>query len=267
MRKATVEDIKRIQLDILDVVDGFCKKNGINYYLSHGTLLGAIRHKGYIPWDDDIDIGMLRKDYEDFKERFNQQESNQYRFICPDNDSSFFEAFGKVVDLKTVLYEPDEEGIKTGINIDVFPFDDAPNSKKATTRQYDCRDFLRSIATKRFAKGRPRGSIIRVLIVYIRVILQVFPAAFLYKIINSNAQRYNHRNSAKVGDFTGVVLYRVLIDKDCFREFIEVPFENRKYRVPKRYDEVLKSYYGDYVKLPPKEKRISHHTYVAYVEE
>ena len=110
MNEIKLDELKKIQLDILVFIDDFCEKNNINYWIDCGTLLGAVRHKGYIPWDDDIDIGMLREDYDKFMKIFNNCCNNsKYKFISYETDKNWPFPFGKVLDITTVLYEPDKK--------------------------------------------------------------------------------------------------------------------------------------------------------------
>ena len=126
MQRIDSKELKKIQLEILDAATSFCEQNGIRYWLDCGTLLGAIRHKGYIPWDDDVDLGMLREDYDRFLTLFNR-ENSKYKFVCIENSPDFYLAHGKVCDTETLLYEPDENGYKLHVNIDIFVYDNAPN--------------------------------------------------------------------------------------------------------------------------------------------
>ena len=96
MRQIGMDELKKIQLEILDAVSAFCTKHGITYWLDGGTLIGTVRHKGYIPWDDDIDLGMLRPDYDRFIKEFNAHNS-RYRLVCRENDPDFYQAFAKVM--------------------------------------------------------------------------------------------------------------------------------------------------------------------------
>ena len=144
MREILLDELKKTQIEILDVVDTFCRENNINYWLDSGTLLGAIRHGGYIPWDDDIDIGMLRKDYDIFLKKFNEK-NERYKVYSIENNKNFPYPFGKVLDTHTILYEPNEQGVKLSVNIDVFIYDNAPNDDKIINKMYKKRDFYNKI--------------------------------------------------------------------------------------------------------------------------
>ena len=123
LRRIEQDELKKIQIEILNVVSTFCEKNDIRYWIDCGTLLGAIRHKGYIPWDDDIDIGMLRPDYDRFMQLFNQ-ENERYKFYSIENNTKFLCPHGKVLDTSTILYEPNKKGNKLSVNIDHRSFRD-----------------------------------------------------------------------------------------------------------------------------------------------
>lgn len=123
MKKLTLDEVKKIQLEILAYIDSFCKKNNISYFINYGTLLGAVRHKGFIPWDDDIDISMDRKYYNMFIEKFNQ-DSSKYKILSLDTDKAYFNNFIKVVDTTTKIV--DNRNYKTfscGVFVDIFPMD------------------------------------------------------------------------------------------------------------------------------------------------
>ena len=104
MRKLTSQELRQNQIEILDAVTDFCDKNDIKYWLNGGTLIGAVRHNGFIPWDDDIDLGMLRDDYDKFTKLFNAS-NTRYKFRCLELDPKWHLVFGKVYDVQTVLYE------------------------------------------------------------------------------------------------------------------------------------------------------------------
>lgn len=266
MKKIDVEELKKIQIDILNEVDKFCKNNNINYWLDCGTLLGAVRHKGYIPWDDDIDLGMLRDDYNRFIKTFNQ-ENSKYKLECYENNNKFYYFFGKVLDTSTVLYEPDEKGIKLSVNIDVFVYDNAPDDNKKLKRMFRKRNFYRRMRNIRlFNKTSYDNNFIKKIARLIANKLLFFiPKDYFVKKTIKNAQKYNKFETKRVGNF--VDIDAVAINKKVFSSFINMQFEKNKYPVPAGYDELLKAYYGDYMKLPPIEKRVSNHSFVAYKDE
>lgn len=262
MKKLSTEEVKRIQLEILNVVASFCEENGINYWLDGGTLLGAIRHKGYIPWDDDIDIGMLRPDYDRFRALFNQK-NDLYKFVCYENNSDFYVPHGKVCDIRTVLYEPDENGYKLNVNIDVFVYDNAPDDETKLKEMFDTRDRLRKIHTIQNYNIPTTGSKIKFLLKHIRrmAYLLFLPHITMRDMIE-NSKKYADTYTQRVGNFTSFT--RTSCNKRVFDSFIDVEFEGRTYKAPVGYDEWLRSFYGNYMELPPENERVSQHSYKAF---
>lgn len=264
MRKLTLNELKETQICILTHVADFCEQNEIQYWIDSGTLLGAIRHKGYIPWDDDIDVGMLRADYDKFSKLFNSSDS-QYRFVCLENSPKFYLPHGKVCDMNTILYEPDENGEKLAVNIDIFVYDNAPDDEVELKKMYDKRDFLRKIYWMQNNYIDKNGNIVKVILKYLRRAIY----RLRYKNRNpveemiQNSKKYMMSQTKRVGNFTAFT--RMSCDKSVFSSFIDVEFEGKKYKAPVGYDEWLRSFYGDYLELPPEEKRVSHHSFLAYV--
>ena len=259
-----LEELKKIQLDILDNVADFCEKNNINYWLDCGTLLGAVRHQGYIPWDDDIDIGMLRPDYDKFMQLYNLS-NDRYKFLCVENSKSFNYPYGKVLDLDTVLYEPDKKhGNKISVNIDVFVYDNAPDEQKKIKKMFKKRDFYTTMnigKTAPYSKKKKRffKNLLRIPCYYV---LKIFPKTYFSKKIINNSKKYSNEETKFVGNFTSVK--RIIADKIIFEKLIKLKFEGKEYNAPVGYDKWLTEFYGDYMKLPPKEKQVSHHVFEAY---
>lgn len=265
MRRVHGDELKMIQLRILDVVSEFCIKNGITYWIDSGTLLGAIRHKGYIPWDDDIDIGMLRADYDRFSREFNKQH-DKFRFVCIENTPGFYAPHGKVCDTSTVLYEPDERGQRLAINIDVFVYDNAPDDNEVVEEMYNTRDSLRKVFAIKNQRALGEGNLCKKVLRYLRKMLYraCFRGDMISKMVE-NSKRYSKIDTQRVGNFTAYT--RMVCNKRVFDSFIDVEFEGKFYKAPVGYDEWLRSFYGDYMQLPPEEKRVSHHSFVAYVND
>ena len=264
MEKLDLEGLKKVQLEILDVVNEFCQKHQINYWLDCGTLIGAIRHKGYIPWDDDIDIGMLRSDYDKFMKLFNE-ENSRYQFYSIENNKDFLVAFGKVLDTKTILYEPNkEQGIKLNINIDVFVYDNAPDDEMLCQKMFKKRDmYLKLRYAQLYPNFYDKTSLKKkIMRFFLKIYLKLLPKNYYTKKIIKNSRKYIDCDTKRVGNFTSVSKF--VGDKELFKEFIKVEFEGRKYPAPIGYDTWLRNIYGDYMKLPPVEKRVSHHEFEAY---
>ena len=144
MNKLDTDTVKEIQMDILSSVDTFCKENNIRYFISGGTLIGAVRHKGYIPWDDDIDIMMLRKDYNKFVHDFGTK--GKYCVLAPELNMHFPFPFAKVEDTSTVLIENMATPWEMGINIDVFPWENTSVSKLTSSPSIQYAVTVTSIA-------------------------------------------------------------------------------------------------------------------------
>ena len=264
MRKIDLDELKSIQLKILDTVVNYCEKNGIHYWLDNGTLLGAVRHKGYIPWDDDIDIGMLRSDYDKFVNTFNQNH-DRYRCCTLNNTEDFVYEFAKVFDTQTELYEPSKEkGVKIAINIDVFVYDNAPSDPLLLKKMYDKRDrYIKWLRRRILLNMTTGGKVKQILGTAFRFMLKIIPKSWFCNLIINNQKRYAHIETGYVGNFSGRA--RMICDINSVKDFCIVEFEGKTYKAPKGYDEWLQSFYGNYMELPPIEKRVSHHIFEAYV--
>lgn len=263
MKKIDVDELKKIQLKMMVYIDQFCRENGIEYWLTAGTLLGAVRHKGFIPWDDDIDIGMKRTDYNKFMTAFNNDQKSQYTFRCYENDPGYPYQMGKVLDNNTVLYEPNQKsGYKIAVYIDVFVYDQIPNDEAVIKKLYDTRDRLKKIRTLRNADRHMGTKIRQAAVGTVSHLLKVFPTQYLVKKIVMNGKEYRMKDTGYLGDLVGDD--RAVIDESIVDELIDFDFEGYKMLGPAKYDEWLKLFFGNYMELPPVEQRVSHHDFEAY---
>lgn len=264
MRQLNVEELKHTQLEILTYVADFCEQNGITYWIDSGTLLGAIRHGGYIPWDDDIDVGMLREDYDKFCECFNKG-SGKYRVFCLENTPDFYLSHAKVCDTTTVLYEPDENGLKLSVNIDIFVYDNAPEDDNDVRIMYDTRDKYRRIYEMQNYKMSASSNVVKNVLKLARsVIYRACCPNAIQKMVD-NSKKHSKAESTRVGNFTAYT--RMTCHKRVFDSFVDVGFEGRMYKAPVGYDEWLRSFYGNYMELPPVEKQVSHHSFKAFASD
>ncbi len=263
MKEINLEELKKIQVKILDNIDKFCKKNKINYWIDCGTLLGAVRHSGYIPWDDDIDIGMLREDYDKFLKLYNNS-NKRYQLNAVELQKDYYFQFGKVVDTNTLLYEPDENGIKGAVYVDVFVYDNAPDDEAELKKMFDKRDYynkfrIAQLYPELYDKSSFKKKIMRF---FLNLYLKFLPKNYYTKKCIKNSKSYMNKETKRVGNFTSAK--RMTGDKEIFKSFTNLTFEGKKYPAPVGYKDWLKAFYGDYMKLPPKEKRVSNHKFKAY---
>ena len=262
MSEIDTEQLRKTELDILDAIDCFCKENGIKYWLDKGTLLGAVRHKGYIPWDDDIDIGLLREDYDKFAESF--KTDGRFKFISLSNEPNIYCPYGKVVDTSTLLVEDNKYLLS--VNIDVIVYDKAPGDKPLCDKMFDTRDRLRTLWSLRNQdNGSLPHGVTGIIKKLRRAVLRLKPAVYYLKKMVGNAKKFSDKKTNKVGNF--LEYGRCVVDSSVFSETIPASFEGRTYPIPKGYDKLLTAYYGDYMKPPEKAKQVTHHSFVAYKTE
>lgn len=265
MREINSEELKRIQLELLDYFDSFCKENNLNYWLDYGSLLGAIRHKGYIPWDDDLDIAMLREDYEKAASLFNNQRNQRFIFQTPSNDHNTQYPFGKLIDTTTVLFEYGKNGIQTGVYVDVFVYDNSPDSIKSRNRLFKYRDLFGRIRRLQLPMREGIGRYKQILYLVGSKVMNCFSKGFINRLIDKNAKRYESIDTNYVSSFSDPYDSTYFcVNKSLFQNFINVEFEGKYYPAPHQYDYWLRVLYGDYMILPPKDKRFPQHSFVAY---
>ena len=261
MRTITLDELKFIQLDLLQKTADFCEKNGIRYFLCGGTLIGAIRHKGYIPWDDDIDIAMPRPDYDRFVKSFNHPE-NYYQVVSPDINSEYEYCFAKVYDNRTVLNELHYPGDTFGVYIDVFPADGVKDASQIRKIM-----LLRKILNTKRANYFKRTISKKIINTFGKMLLLPYSAHQIAKWIDNECRKYAFGSLPKAGVIANPFGPGEMVDKSVFDSEVYREFEGRKYRVPIGYDTWLRSVYGDYMQLPPVEHRVSHHTFDAWWKE
>lgn len=263
-RELNLEEIKSIQLDILSQVANYCDRNGLCYFLAYGTLLGAVRHKGYIPWDDDIDIMMPRPDYMQFINLFNN-EGSVLRVGSHYLDKNYPYVIAKVYNMSTLCKENIDVEYSIGVNIDVFPIDGLPETEREFSKFYCRLNLLRKMFLFKVMTISKNRSILKNILLVIGKCLLV--GIRLKKIIakmNALASRIDY-NSA---DFVGSIVFgdgvQERIISSIFKKKIYLEFEGKYFYAPEEYDSWLKNIYGAYMQLPPEDKRITHHDYKAY---
>ena len=257
-----IREIQQMELGIMEYIHEVCQKIGVKYFLAYGSLIGAVRHKGFIPWDDDMDICMLREDYEKLQDYLIAHPDDRYEVMSYKNNLNYVYPFMKVQDNQTYLLEEDVRiDSNMGIYVDIFPVDgyedDSVFKDKMTRlikkRQLSCYTFKGITNTK---------SLLNSLIRYISVIIFYFTNTNKYiRGIDELAQ------SRKVDDYE-LVDYLIYKDmnkpvwkREWLKQTITGVFEGKEFMIPKNYHEILTSDYGDYTQLPPVELRFSHHDF------
>ncbi|MDO4758027.1 MAG: LicD family protein [Rikenellaceae bacterium] len=258
--------MRAIQLEILDDVHAFCDQNGLNYSLSGGTLLGAIRHRGYIPWDDDIDIMMPRPDYDRFLATYT---SSRNRVIDLSQSELCEEMFAKVSRNGTAMIDHSFGRNLYGVNIDLFPIEGIP--------QEGVESYVNEIVQRktRITQVIPYYKIVKRgrWMWWLKCLLKRcrywnFDAIMKLKAaLNERVHSSDFQRSKQVGAVLGSYGMKELMPRTACEEYVELPFENRTFRAIGGYEIYLRNLYGDYMQLPPVEKRVSHHFYDAYIEE
>ena len=258
MKAISLDELKSIQLDLLQKTADFCENNGLRYFLCGGTLIGAIRHKGYIPWDDDIDIAMPRPDYDQFVKTFNQQ-YNYCQVASLEVNLKYEYAFAKVFDNRIVFKELHYPGDIFGVHIDVFPADGVKNSMQV----YKIMILHKFLNTKR-ANYYKRTISKKIINTIGKLLLLPFSARQIAKLMDHEARKYTFGSMPKSGVIANPYGPCEIVDKSVFESEVYHEFEGRDFRVPVGYDTWLRSVYGDYMQLPPEEHRVSHHIFEAY---
>lgn len=261
MREVTFEESRKIQLDILIYFDNWCKQNGLHYSLGEGTLIGAIRHKGFIPWDDDIDLLMPREDYDKFISIY----QGKYRLISLKTEKHWWSCYSRLTDERTFVKFPNPNENYHGLWISLLPIDNYPDDKNEWIA-------TRKTLNKYFTYGKIKDSwwvknvsVSRNLMKYLLKFL-LLPVS--YNLIGNKCQQilksFDNRKNRRKGQMACIWHEPWVFDANLIDEFVDVEFEGRLFPVMKGFDAYLREQYGDYMQLPPEEKRVAKHDYKAY---
>lgn len=262
-------ELKRIELDLLKTLHSFCETNGIRYSLFAGSLIGAVRHKGFIPWDDDIDVLMPRPDYERFCRSFSAPKASVHTFW---NDSGYFYPFAKVYDDRTLLVEDRDPKGRSAVCVDVFPIDGLSDSTSAPERIL--RVKARCLAALSLRRAPPllrRRTWTKQLAIWLGSPLRLVPLGIRKRIAKTHLRRFTEALTATPFDsapFAGGLSWGYgmceVMPRSVFERTEMVPFEGGTFRAIVERDAYLSSVYGDYMTPPPPEKRITHHDFRAW---
>lgn len=254
--------LRQLQLTMLETLkefDAFCRKYGIQYSLYAGSLLGAVRHKGFIPWDDDLDVCMSREEYDRFITLWQQDPPEGYILQNKENSPDFWQSFSKIrKDHTTFLQEEREVGkYHTGVFMDIFPLDRIPDGKlKRAIYKWNCMKY--QLLTREFVP--PKAGIIIRLGSF--VILACTPKSCREKVRQNTLKkitRYNDRNDLEIAAIETMASLRKPYAPDMLDAYVDLSFEDGSFMCFAGWDDHLRRKFGDYMRLPPEEERAWRH--------
>lgn len=267
MKQIELYEMKEIEIAILDCFDSFCRKHDLSYSLAGGTLLGAVRHKGFIPWDDDIDVLMPREDYEKlqllvadfpYPYQLNSIHTNT------DRNKPFLYTYTKIVDTRTFLLEkPDTLDYETSIYIDIFPLDGQPSDQNEMKMRYEKakkminRAIFANISCYRVKHSK--NIVKKTALSLANMYRKLLPANFYLKQLDKFCRTINIDECDNVGCIVAGYGLREVMPKDVFFPVKRIEFEGKFYLCMNQPDVYLRNLYGDYLTLPPIEQRQKSH--------
>lgn len=265
MKELSLQEIKEIEIELLKHFHNFCVENDIRYFISHGTLLGSLRYKGFIPWDDDLDVLVPREDYDKLLSIYPDRE--MYKLFSYERDSSYLYPYAKLCDMSTRKIECGyNNGVELGIDIDVFPLDywnsDFNLAKGEVKVQ---RRNMKALGLCKLDKPDSRHPFKRFVKGIVMKLVKLRGSAYYVEQIMKGAHKPEQKGSRYMGGKAwNVYGERDILPAEVFAQAIEVEFEGHKFFAPVGYDTFLTSLYGDYMPEPPVEKRKTHHSFKAY---
>lgn len=266
MRKMTLEEIQSVNLEMMSEIHMFCEEHKIHYSLAYGSLIGAIRHKGFIPWDDDIDIMMPRPDYERFSRQFVSKKGFR---LAPAYDKDTYVNYTRLYDNRTlVICRAKAAKFDIGVWIDIYPIDGVSPNREMCNEQFQrirrytglvmkWRIYLYEI-TKKGIINKLKSSI-RLFQIWIG---NRGDFSYWHKRINEICQEVPFGSTNNCSSLLCVSANKndkqEIFETADFQDFILIPFENHKFYIASGYDRILKTIFGNYMTIPPKEQQVSH---------
>lgn len=265
-RELSVAENRAVQLEILNELDRYCEANGLRYFLIAGTLLGAVRHKGYIPWDDDIDVVMLRQDYDRLEKAYT---SEGFYIASYKRLEGYALPFMKLCKSNTLLQEnalctPDA----MGINIDIFPVETVPEDKKVRKQLFQkIKAWRRILDVKDTPAAQGRAWYKNMILKAGQVLLAPVNATKVAAAMERLVRKYSPKESSVCASVVWGCGEREVVDTAVFADTTELLFEGRYYKAPAGWEQWLSRRYGDYMKLPPVEQQVTHHSFKTYIKQ
>lgn len=256
-----IKELQQIELTILKEFDCICTKYGISYFLVGGSLLGCIRHKGFIPWDDDIDVGMLRDEYDKFIKVCKTDLNDSYFFQDMMSENNCGLVFGKIRKNNTILSEEYSYHLPfhQGVWIDIFPYDNVSNNKWIRTFHYYNVLIMKNLYIIKcgYKNPHPESKVYFLVYTICKFIGKPFSLKFYINRLDKLMRKYNHKNTEYAFPFGGAYPKKDTIKKNILLQVERREFNNFECMALCDYHTYLTQLYGDYMVLPPIEKRTS----------
>lgn len=264
----TLNRLHGCQLLLAWEVKRLCDRHQIRYFMIAGTLLGAVRHKGFIPWDDDMDIGMLREDYTRFIEIAKQELDDRFFLQDLDTDPAYGLPFAKLLLKDTVMVEQNscDNQAQKSIYIDIFPFDAVPENPKKRKQHNRRTYFLRRLllAKQGYKVYRPGETLKKAVYLALRFLSLFASRETICRALEAEMQRYNGQPSERIVNIGGAYGYnKETLRRQWFDQSAELDFEKITLSAPAAYTDYLAYFYGDYMTPPPEDKRFNRHSIVS----
>ena len=266
-----LRQLQLVEFEILKKVKAMCEQYGLTYYLIGGTLLGAVRHGGFIPWDDDVDIAMPRPDYERFLEIAKDYFAYPFALSTNDTDPNHLFAFARVIDKRTKVKSTAAKKEQIWYSwIDIFALDAMPANKihfllRKNHIYYAKAMFKFSVFDEMVGINQPDRPFHQRFLIALANKMQferfMNPKKQIHRF-NKVLSMYPYEKGKYAVNMLGGYQFKSLMEKEVFGKYTELSFEGEPFRVPEKYDVFLTRIYGDYMKLPPEDRRNKHSTIV-----
>ncbi len=271
-KELTLEEIHECMLEVLKKLISICDMLKINYVAMYGTLLGAVRHKGFIPWDDDLDVAMLRTDFEVFVKYCLEHKEELYPFVLKDvkEDQMYPFMIPRFCDMRYRMVYHEMPDLKMGVFIDIYPFDGIGDADKAVIKKLVRKKNRYSTGLTYSISPKFPGSKKSIFHKSIRYIIYRFSKMKGRDYFVSKIQKLCQTFVLDESTYIGIIAWNWTIQpirKEQFQDYEILSFEDCEIKVPKDYDTVLRAIYGDYMKLPPESERVPYHNYSIYKRE
>lgn len=261
--------IKQFELELLDEFLRICKKYDLQYFLAGGSCLGAVRHGGFIPWDDDIDIGMPREDYDRFCEVAASELDDRFTLQNYHTEPNCGFVFGKIRRKNTIYSEKYSAhlNMSQGVWIDLFPYDVLPDEENDQKKLYEKIEFWKNLYIVRCGYKFPEngGSSRKVLYRIAKIVSIFFSKSYLINKIDGLRRRFDEGNGCDVIPYGGAHSFeQERLKRATIEDYVPIEFEGRTCNILADYDTYLTDFYGDYMKLPPESERGGFHNMLEF---